>query len=116
GSIGIAAELCRVDQALVLPRPSVAYVDGGLLFAGQLPGEKVAVCPLQWSVCKGDILQRIQIVHGLGTNLRLLQVAGGVSILGIDEGARLRAVGVFKPTVVVNDLGAEIIVGNGDCL
>ena len=39
-----------------------------------------------------------------------------VGVLRVDEGAGLGAFGVFKPAIVVNDLGAEVVVDYRDGL
>ena len=40
----------------------------------------------------------------------LLEIARCVGIFGVDEGARLRAFCIFKPTVAIGDFGAEVVV------
>ena len=96
-----------------LPVQPVAHIDGKLLFAGQALSEEVAVAALQGSAGRGDIFQLVQIVNRLRPDARLLQVAAGVGILGIDKGPGLWAFCVFKPAIVVDNLCPEIIVCHG---
>ena len=59
------------------------------------------------------MLERIEIVDGLGADAVLFEIAGGVGFCCVDEGARLGALGVFKPAIVVGDFRAEVVVDDG---
>src|ERR1035438_9208131 len=102
--VRVPAQLGGVDQALVSGRPPMAHINRGLLLAGQALGEKVTVASLMGRACGRDIFQRVKIVHYLGADGGLLQIAAGVGVLSVDESAGLRAFGVFKPAKAVEDL------------
>ena len=61
-----------------------------------------------------ETFELVQVVQYLRMDARLLEIARSVGILGVDEGARLGALGVFKPAITVWDFGAKIIVGHGN--
>ena len=91
-------------------RPAVAHVDGELLFAGEALHEVVVAGALDGDRPAGDVFERVEIVDDLVANAGLLQIARGVGVLFVDEGAGLCALGVFEPAVVVGDFGAEVVV------
>ena len=88
----------------------MAHVDGGLLLAGKALHEVVVAGALDGDRPAGGMLERIEIVQGLVADAVLFQIAGGVGVFRVDEGAGLGALGVFKPAIVVGDLRAEIVV------
>ena len=90
--------------------PAVAHVDGGLLFAGETLHEVVVAGALDRDRPAGGVFERIEIVLHLVADVGLLEVAGGVGVLCVDEGAGLSALRIFEPAVVVGDLGAEVVV------
>ena len=114
--IRIPAQLGGIDQPLVLSRPAVAHVNRELLLAGQPFSEEVALGASQGRPRGRDVLQRVQIVHRLLADARLLQIALRIGVLRVDEGPRLGAFGVFQPAVAVGNLGPEVVVGNGNRL
>src|SRR5664279_524094 len=59
------------------------------------------------------MFEGVEILEHGGTDAGLLHVAGGVSVLGIDEGAGLGAFRVLEPVIAVDDFGSEVIIG--DC-
>ena len=79
--------------------PAMAHVDGGLLFAGEALHEVVVAGALDGDGPAGGVLERVEIVEHLVADTGLLEIARGVGVLFVDEGAGFRALGVFEPAV-----------------
>ena len=56
------------------------------------------------------MLQRIHVVVDLRANARLFHIALRVGILLVDERPGLRAVCIFQPPVIIDNLCPEVIV------
>ena len=112
GGVRVAAHSGGVDQAFIFAGPAMADVNGKLLFAREAPLEEITTGALPRRPAIRDILEWIKIFQDLRVNLRLLQIAGGVRILRFDEGPRLGALGIFKPAIIIGDLGSEVVIRN----
>ena len=123
GCVGVAAEGGGIDEALIFRSrrrtfrrgacPAVAHVDRSLLFASEALHEVVVAGTLNGDRPARGMLKRVEIVDGLVTDGVLLQIARGVGVLLVDEGAGFRAFGIFEPAIIISDFCAEVVVDYG---
>jgi hypothetical protein len=59
------------------------------------------------------VFEGIKIIDDLAADAGLLQISSGVRVLFVDEEASVGTLCILKPTKVITNLGAKVVVNDG---